>query len=50
MISTVMNAALDVPTHAMPSLVHATVRSGGMETNVTLVKSVSQSNNYVFLI
>ena len=47
----VIHAAVDVPTHVMLSRVHATVGLGGMDTNVTLEKSVSQSVNYVsFLI
>ena len=44
----VIGAAVDVPTHVMLSLVNVVVRLGGMETSVTLGKSVSQATMCIF--
>ena len=41
LLATVIYAAQDVVTRVMLSLVHVTVRLGGMKANVTLGKSVS---------
>ena len=48
LMGAVVLAAMDVTTHVMLTLVHATVGLGGMETNVTLGKSVSPTDTRMY--